>query len=138
MFAKHQITQPWNQTHHPPRDRCKLKPITTLSTYTVISFKENSTLKEYITRKTRISKHFWTIGETLAAIMKVIAMEGLFDKGNPKMVLCSPELEVILGRKALLSSQITDSIMNQDTFPFNYVNVGCSHLEFPQENSLPR
>ena len=147
MFAKHQITQPWDQTHHPPRDRCELKPTTTiitqpLSTYTVISFKENSTLKEYITRKTRISKHFWTIGETLAAIMKVIAMEGLFDKGNPKMVLCSPELEVILGRKALLSSQLTDSIMNQVAFPLNYamrpVNVGCSHLEFPQENSLSR
>ena len=28
--------------------------------------------------------------------------------------------------------------MNQITFPYNYVNVSCSHLEFPQENSLPR
>ena len=147
MFAKQQITQPWNQTHHPPRDQCELKPTTTiiaqpLSTHTVISFWENSTLKEYITRKTQISKHFWTIGETLATIMKVIAMERMFDKGNPKMILCSPELENILGRKALLSSQLSDSIMNQVAFPLNYVmrpvNVGCSHLEFPQENSLSR
>ena len=28
--------------------------------------------------------------------------------------------------------------MSQVAFPFNYVNVGCSHLEFPQENSLSR
>ena len=32
--------------------------------------------------------------------------------------------------------------MNQGAFPLNYVmrpvNVGCSHLEFPQENSLSR
>ena len=147
MFAKHQITQPRDQTHHPPRDRCELKPTHTfitqpLSTSTVISFKENSTLKRYITRKTRISKPFWTIGEALSAIMKVIAMEGMYDKGNPHMVLCSPELEEILGRKALLSNQLTDSIMNQVAFPMNYmmrpINGGCPHLEFSQESSLSR
>ena len=118
MFAKHQITQPWDQTHHPQRDRCELKPTTTiitqpLSTYTVISFKENSTLKRYITKKTLISKPFWTLGEALSAIMKVIAMEGMYDKGNPYMVPCSPELEEILNRKALLSTQLTDLIMSQ-------------------------
>ena len=91
MFAKHQITQPWDQTHHPPRDRCELKPTHTvitqpLSTCAVISFKENSTLKRYITKKTRISKPFWTIGEAFSAIMKVIAMEGLFDKETPKWI----------------------------------------------------
>ena len=68
MFAKHQITQPWNQTHHPPRNR----------------HKENPTLKEYITRKPRIPQHFRTIGEALAVTMKVIAVEGLLDKEPPK------------------------------------------------------
>ena len=52
----------------PPRDR----------------HKENPTLKEYITIKPRIPQHFRTIGEALAVTMKVIAMEGLFDKETPK------------------------------------------------------
>ena len=68
MFAKHQITQPWNQTHRPPRDR----------------HKENPTLREYIVRKTRIPQHLWTTGEALAVTMKVIAVEGLLDKEPPK------------------------------------------------------
>ena len=58
------------------------------------------------------------------------------------MVLCSPELEEILGRKALLSNQLTDSIMNQVAFPMNYmmrpINGDCPHLEFSQESSLFR
>ena len=147
MFAKHQITQPRDQTHHPSRDWCELKPTHTvitqpLSTFTVISFKEDSTLKRYIERKTLISKPFWTLGEALSAIMKVIAMEGMYDKGNPYMVLCSPELEEILNRKALLSTQLTDRIMSQVAFPMNYmmrpINGGCPHLEFSQESSLSR
>ena len=53
-----------------------------------------------------------------------------------------PELEEILGRKALLSTQLTDSIMSQVAFPMNYmmrpINGGCPHLEFSQESSLSR
>ena len=74
--------------------------------------------------------------------MKVIAREEMYDKGNPYIVLCSPELEEILNRKALLSTQLTDRIMSPVAFPMNYmmrsINGGCPHLEFSQESSLSR
>ena len=58
------------------------------------------------------------------------------------MVLCSPELEEILNRKALLSTQLTDRIMSQVAFPMNYMmrptNGVCPHLESSQESSLSR
>ena len=68
MIAKHQITQSWNQTHRPPRDRCR----------------ENPTFREYIVRKPRIPQHLWTLGAALAIDMKVIVVEGLLDKEPPK------------------------------------------------------
>ena len=58
MFAMRQITQSWNQTHRPPRDR----------------HRENPTLREYIVRKPRIPQHLWTLGAALAVNMKVIVV----------------------------------------------------------------
>ena len=147
MFAKDRMTQPRDLIHHPSRDWCGLNPTHTvitqpLSSFTVISFKEGSTLKGYIERRTLVPKTFYTIGEALALLMKVIATEGMYDKGNPHMVLCSPELEEILNRKALLSTQLTDRIMSQVAFPVNYMmrptNGVRPHLEPFQESSPSR
>ena len=58
------------------------------------------------------------------------------------MVLCSPELEEILNRKALLTTQLTDRIMSQVAFPVNYMmrptNGVFPLLEPSQESSLSR
>ena len=126
MFAKDRMTQPRDLIHHTSRDWCELNPTHTvitqpLSSLTVISFKEGSTLKGYIERRTLVPKSFYTIGEALALLMKVIATEGMYDKGNPSIVICSPELEEILNRKALHTSQLTDRIMSQVAFPENYM-----------------
>ena len=53
-----QITQSWNQTHRPPRDR----------------HRENPTLREYIVRKPRTPQHLWTLKTALAVNMKVIVI----------------------------------------------------------------
>ena len=147
MSAKDRMTQTRDLIHHTPRDWCELNSTPTaitqpLSSYTVISFKEGSTLKGYIERRTLVPKTFYTIGEALALLMKVIAREEMYDKGNPYIVLCSPELEEILNRKALHTSQLTDRVMSQVAFPVNYMmgptNGACPLLEPSQESSLSR
>ena len=66
----------------------------------------------------------------------------MYDEGNPYIVLCSQELEEVLDRKALHTSQLTNRIMSQVAWPENYT-MGPTKGAFPflepsQENSLSR
>ena len=60
---------------------------------TIVSFKKGSTLKAYIDGKTNIIKRFYMI---------VISDEKMYDVRNPSIVLCSPELELVLDRRPFI------------------------------------
>ena len=88
MSVKDRMTQTSDLIHHTPKDWCDLISTPTvistaisqpLPSYTVISFKEGSTLKEYIERKSLVPKTFYTIGEVVAILMKVIIKEKMYD-----------------------------------------------------------
>ena len=92
--------------------------ISTLST--IVSFKKGSSLKAYMDGKTKIIKKFYMIGEVLAILKAVISDEKMYDVRNPSIVLCSPELELVLDRKAFHISELTERIMNQVAWAPDY------------------
>ena len=102
--------------------------ISTLAT--IVSFKKGSSLKTYMDEKTRIIKRFYMIGEILAILKAVISEEKMYDVRNPSIVLCSPELELVLDRKALHISELTGRIMNQVAWAPDY-SLECSKGSLP-------
>ena len=65
-------------------------------------------------------KKFYMIGEVLAILKAVISDEKMYDVRNPSIVLCSPELELVLDRKAFHISELTERIMNQVAWAPDY------------------
>ena len=79
----------------------------------VFKFKEGASLKSYISKITHTEKLFYTLGEILAIIKRVIREEKMFDYRNPSVILCSKELEHALNRKALHVTEVRSLIMDQ-------------------------
>ena len=79
----------------------------------VFKFKEGASLKFYISKITNTEKLFYTLGEILTIIKRVISEEKMFDDRNPSVILCSKELEHALNRKALHVTEVRGLVMNQ-------------------------
>ena len=107
--------------------------ISTLAT--IVSFKKGSSLKTYIDEKTRIIKRFYIIGEILAILKAMISEEKMFDTRNPSIVLCSPELERVLDRKAFHISELTERIMNHVAWASDYSLEGSKGPSLLNESS---
>ena len=110
-----QITQSWNQTHRPPRDR----------------HRENPTLREYIVRKPRTPQHLWTLKAALAVNMKVIVVShpsnnyaniSHFNLASPGKQPTPPTL----------------SITTQDKTSFEPKILRWSTQCIPKENKIPK
>ena len=87
---------------------------------TIISFEVQSPLKLYLDKITKISKTFYTLGEVVAILQRVILDEEQCDPANPSMVMCSPTLSEALQCKALYRCEIVERVMTQVTEPSYY------------------
>ena len=56
-------------------------------------------------------KTYYTLGEILTTLKRVIAGEKMFDIRNPSIVLCLEEVEKALDQKALHVNEVWDFIM---------------------------
>ena len=80
---------------------------------TWVAFHKNSPLKAFLQKKTNVVKVFYTPTEILNTLRDIIWKEGLYDPGNPGMVLCSEELEEALNQKALHASEMIGTVIKQ-------------------------
>ena len=55
---------------------------------TIVSFKPESELKQYITLKTRITKTFFAFGEIMAILSAIIEEEKQYQERNPALIIC--------------------------------------------------
>eukprot|EP00092_Neocalanus_flemingeri_P103610 GFUD01132617.1.p1 GENE.GFUD01132617.1~~GFUD01132617.1.p1 ORF type:complete len:255 (+),score=60.89 GFUD01132617.1:122-886(+) len=98
---------------------------------TLHKFLEDSTLKQYLFHKTRISKVGYTFSEILRTLVNIIKDEKLFDVRNPSIVICSTELEQALDMRAFHVTELRDLIVlhleSADGSGFSLVsrNVPC-------------
>ena len=80
---------------------------------TIFGFKQDAPLRRFIQKASGTSDEFFTLGEILSILKKVISSEGLYDERNPSIILCSEELEVALNQKAMHVSQVRAAVMDQ-------------------------
>ena len=77
------------------------------------TFKSQSRLEIYLKSKCNFSKTKFTLREILYLLRDIIKNEELFDKRNPAVIICSPELEESLDLKALHVTQIKHAVIKQ-------------------------
>ena len=87
---------------------------------TIISFEAQSPLKLYLDKITKIPKIFYTLGEVVAILQRVILDEEQCVPANPCMVMCSPALSEALQCTALHKSEVAERVMTQVTQPSYY------------------
>ena len=94
----------------------ELKMITMLNKNllnTVFKFNPFSKLKIFLVKKTGVEKTYYSLAEVLIILKNIIRREGMFDKANPSIILCSTDLEEALNMKALHVTEIRDLVLSQ-------------------------
>ena len=56
----------------------------------------------------------------MAVLRKIIAQERMLDENNPFIILCSEEMEVVLGTKILTVNELEGRVMTQVEFASEY------------------
>ena len=92
-----------------------------LSSDTIVSFKPDSELKQYIRLKTRITKTFFTLGEIIAILRTIIEEEKQYEKRNPALIICSEELKLVLKCTALHYKELKNAIISHLAFTHEYL-----------------
>ena len=92
-----------------------------LSSDTIVSFKPESELKQYIRLKTRITKTFFTLGEIIAILRTIIEEEKQYEKRNPALIICSEELKLVLKCTALHYKELKIAIISHLAFTHEYL-----------------
>ena len=67
----------------------------------------------YLATQEKAKRKLWTLVEILMDIKDIIKAKLLFDRNNPAIILCSPELEKVFNMKALHVGQIRSIIRRQ-------------------------
>eukprot|EP00092_Neocalanus_flemingeri_P026676 GFUD01028922.1.p1 GENE.GFUD01028922.1~~GFUD01028922.1.p1 ORF type:complete len:252 (+),score=64.94 GFUD01028922.1:169-924(+) len=80
---------------------------------TLVSFKENSTLKQFLDHKTAENKSHYTLRQILTILKNIIKKEVLFDDRNPSVVICSPDLEEALNMRAFHVTELWELVASQ-------------------------
>ena len=78
-----------------------------------VRFRPQAKLKSFLVQKTGADKELYFLKDLLIMLKEVIRKEGLYDPGNPSVIICSSELETALERKALHVSQIRELVLDQ-------------------------
>ena len=108
-----------------------------LSSDTIVSFKPESELKQYIQLKTRITKTFFTFGEIMAILRTIIEEEKQYEKRNPALIICSEELKLILKCTALHYKELKSAVINHLAFTHEYLGkVGDPKSHSPKSKCV--
>ena len=102
-----------------------------LASDTIVSFKPESELKQYITLKTKITKTFFTFGEIMAILRTIIEEEKQYEERNPALIICSEELKQILKCPALHYKELESEVINHLAFTHEYLEK----VEDPKSHS---
>ena len=87
---------------------------------TTFLFKEGSKLRIFLVEKGGIDdKKYYTLAEIMLGLKSIIRQETLFDLNNPKIILCSPQLEESLDRKAIHVSQFRNEVLKHLIVAYN-------------------
>ena len=78
-----------------------------------VRFRPQAKLRSFLVQKTGTEEKVYVLKDLLMTLKEVIRKEGLYDHGNPSVIICSSELERALERKALHVSQIRDIVLDQ-------------------------
>ena len=77
----------------------------------IFEFRPNSRLQRFINFRGKCNKTLFTFREVLVSLRDIILEEGLYDKRNPSVILCSEELEAALNMKALHITEIRNVVL---------------------------
>lgn len=77
------------------------------------TFKPNSSLQLFITKKTMFAAKRFTLFKLLTTLKKIICDENLFDPNNPSVILCSTDLEDVLQTAALHIRDLRRIVLKQ-------------------------
>ena len=80
---------------------------------TVFGFKNGSPLKGFVQERSHRADEYFTLAEILETLKEAISAGGWFDRNNPAIILCPPELEAVLDQKAVHVAQVKDLVLSQ-------------------------
>ena len=87
---------------------------------TTFLFRQGSQLRTYLLEKRGIDdKKYYTLAVIMLGLKAIIREETMFDVNNPKIVLCSPQLEEALNRKAVHISQFRNEVLKHLIVAYN-------------------
>ena len=79
--------------------------------HNLYKFISESTLKQFIQKKTGVEKTYYTLAEVLVVLKEIIRGEQMFDTRNPSIIICSEEMELALDLHALHVSEIRNAVL---------------------------
>ena len=77
----------------------------------VIKFKPSSQLYNVVINRGGNRKKYFCLHEILTILKNYIRRNGFYDKNNPSIILCCPELEEAFGKKFLHITEIRNLVM---------------------------
>ena len=80
---------------------------------TVFGFKNGAPLKGFVQERNHRADEYFTLAEILETLKEAISAGGWFDRNNPAIILCPPELEAVLDQKAVHVIQVKDLVLSQ-------------------------
>ena len=78
---------------------------------TMLRYKKGSLLKTYLVTKVGFLQEEFTLQEIIRALVRWVSEYKLYDSFNPAMILCSRELESVLGMTALHVSELGQVVL---------------------------
>jgi len=110
------LHQPWKKAkdspklHQPWRNKRTLTK--TQKTASYYEFKASSTLKAYLSKRDPDCHYPRILEDILKRICIILEEEGQFDKRNPSIIICNPDLEQALNMKALHVSELEPIVVS--------------------------
>ena len=101
---------------------------------TIVSFKPESELKQYITLKTKITKTFFAFGEIMAILCAIIEEEKQYQERNPALIICSEELKKIVKCSALHYNELKSEVINHLAFTHEYIDKVEDTKSYPPKS----
>lgn len=125
----HQPLQPSHRITEPPVQRIFISFKDAI--YTRFCFKPNAPLKNYLVHKNKKIPEPFTLLNILLLLKEIIIEEKLFDPRNVSIILCNPELDKALNKKALHITELHWLVL------FQMRKMCCQTTESLDNTKLP-